>query len=78
MHKDFTLPDLQAAMDLLEGGGQLQVSHDDILRLFGGNDVAQDRLSRFARGHRCLVIRTGNGVTFRRIPHPVVTERTYE
>lgn len=77
MHKDFTLPDLQAEMDLLESGGQLQVSHADIQRLFGLNDVAQDRLLRFARGHNCAILRTDHGVTFRRIPKPVASGRTF-
>ncbi len=68
MIKDFTLSDLQARMDLLASGGQVQISHDDIRRLFCSNDVAPERLHWFAEGHNCLIIRTNQGIIFRWTP----------
>ena len=67
MRKDFTLPDLQSKLDLLESGGQFQVLHVDVERLFGMDDVARARLLRFAQGHGCLTVETDTGVTFRRV-----------
>ncbi len=75
MHKDFTLPNLQSKLDLLESGGQLQVLRVDIERLFGMDDVAQDRLLRFAQGHGCLAVETDSGVTFRRVAEARTTNR---
>ena len=77
MNKDFTLSNLQARMDLLASEGQVQISHDDIRRHFGSNDVAQERLRWFAEGHNCLIIRTNQGIIFRRTPKPIAKEQTY-
>jgi hypothetical protein len=74
MQKDFTLPDLQARMDLLQAGERLQVTHADVQRLFGTDDVAGDRLLWFARGHNCVAIPTTDGFTFCRRP-PVAENR---
>lgn len=75
MRTDFTLPNLQSKLDLLKSGGQRQVLRVDIKRLFGMNDLAQDRLLRFAQGQGCLAIETDSGVAFRRAVETRTTSR---
>jgi hypothetical protein len=61
-----TLPGLQARLDALEVGQELAISLVDYRRLFGENDVAVARLSRFAEGHGCAVDPRPSLVVFRR------------
>ncbi|MEX6505375.1 hypothetical protein [Jiella sp. M17.18] len=70
MRQDFTLPDLQAQLDLMKVGETLALRRDDCERLFGVNDVAGGRLRNFARGHGCTVVYTPEGVAFSRILLP--------
>ena len=50
-----TLPDLQRTLDHLAEGRTLTLAREQVVRLFGRDDIAPARLSHFATGHGCIV-----------------------
>lgn len=66
LRSNFTLPDLERALDQLAEGALLQISMHDYGRLFGANDVAAARLLHFAKGHACVTSHSDGAILFRR------------
>lgn len=66
LRANFTLPDLERALDQLAEGALLQISMHDYRRLFGANDVAAARLLHFAKGHACVTSHSDGTILFRR------------
>jgi hypothetical protein len=67
---NFTLPELQAQLDLLAEGALFRISARDYERLFGTNDVAAARLRNFAKGHACVASHSNQAILFRKQPAP--------
>jgi len=63
---NFTLPELQARLDLLAEGALFRISARDYERLFGTNDVAAARLRNFAKGHACVASHSNQAILFRK------------
>ena len=61
-----TLPGLQVILDSLGEGQSLHLTNAQCDRLFGVNDALVGRVANFARGHSCIVLWDGTGLTFRR------------
>lgn len=64
---DLSLPRLQVHLDNLRGAQSLTLARSQIERLFGHNDVAERRLSRFAQSHKCIVAHSDNCVVFQKV-----------
>lgn len=67
MRRNFTLPELQAALDRMTEGALLQIEQRDYQRLFGENDAAVARLRHFAKGHACMASFADGVVSFRKL-----------
>jgi hypothetical protein len=64
MATPLTIPGLQRTLDQLPDGQTLSLARDQIVRLFGGDDVAEARLRHFATGHRCILTRADGCTVF--------------
>jgi hypothetical protein len=62
-----SLPRLQIHLHGLRGEQTLAVSAREIERIFGHNDMAERRLSRFAKSHKCIIAHTDNCVVFQKM-----------
>lgn len=70
MNQKITLPELQFSLDRLPAAKSLALANADAERLFGFNDVAIERMKRFASGHNCIVSRAISCVVFEKMPLP--------
>ena len=70
MREAFTLPELQAGMDLQTPGDKLNLRQTDYERPFGANVVGLARFLNFAEDRKCIVIHTipSGGVVLRKKP----------
>lgn len=68
MEYQLTLPALQTRLDSLHIAQSLTLANRQIEKLFGFNDVAIERMRRFARGHDCVVSYSDDCVTFLKGP----------
>ena len=59
-----TLPDLQRTLDHLAEGRTLSLAREQVVRLFGGDDIGEARLRHFASGHRCIITRADGCTVF--------------
>ena len=66
MRWNFTLPGLEAKLDVLADGALLRISARDYRRLFGTNDAAAACLRNFARGHACVANHASGAILFRK------------
>jgi len=62
----FTLPDLEARLEVLADGEQCRITTQDYERLFGTNDAALGRVRNFAKLHACRVSFSANDTLFRK------------
>ena len=65
---DFTLSSLQGFLDRMKPDQTIALAKPEIEKLFGLNDVAVARVSRFAHGHRCDANFTDGCVIFVKLP----------
>jgi hypothetical protein len=70
MTDDLSLPRLQAHLDRLNRAQSLTLARSQIERLLGHNDVAAERLTRFAKGHNCIIAHSDNCVVFEKVGPP--------
>ena len=68
MSSYLSLPRLQIHLDRLRGTESLTLARRQIERLFGHNDMAERRLSRFAQSHHCIIAHSDNCVVFQKVP----------
>jgi hypothetical protein len=73
-----TLPELQAHLDHLRTGEQVDIPRADYQRLFGDNDAGRARLEHFAKGHRCVAYWSPSAIVLRRAPEKVMDARTHQ
>ena len=59
-----TLTGLQRTLDQLRDGQTLSLARTQVVRLFGGDEVAEARLRHFAAGHRCTITRADGCTVF--------------
>lgn len=64
MDQHFTLPSLQSMLDDLPDGRRIALARTQVDALFGPNDVGSSRLTRFAKGHHCVITHADSSVVF--------------
>lgn len=62
-----SIPRLQVHPHGLRGTQTFSVSTREIERLFGHNDMAERRLSRFALAHNCIIAHADDCVVFQKV-----------
>lgn len=63
-----SLPRLQQQLDHLHRAQSLTLARSQVERLFGhDDDIASVRLTRFAKGHNCIIAHSNNCVVFEKV-----------